>query len=199
MCVPAGFSVTCSTRLVLMTSIRHDKVPPSSGMHIGPNFLWLHKYKPAHCCLSWTVISTEDLSYPSFLTDLIKVQSNQSRKKESQYSSYWINAVPSITDCCLLMKWISPSNSPSPLQVRSCRLGHAKKVCEPQLSGLCMHVILTQGAPVQTVCYVYVCDLTFCVSLVVHLGRLRVTVSEFEVSRGGCVQQSPLSLLIMWQ
>lgn len=30
--VPAGLSVTCCTSWALMTSIRHDKVPPSSGM-----------------------------------------------------------------------------------------------------------------------------------------------------------------------
>ena len=38
-CVPAGSSVTCCMRLVLMTSIRHDKLPPGSGMYIRPCFL----------------------------------------------------------------------------------------------------------------------------------------------------------------
>lgn len=45
--------------------------------------------------------------------------------------------------------------------------------------------------PIQTVCYVHVCDLTLCVSLVVLLGRLRVTVTESEVSSGGCSPQRP--------
>lgn len=52
-------------------------------------------------------------------------------------------------------------------------------------------MLFSLGGPTQTVCSVYVCDLTFCVSLVVHLGRLRVTVSEFEASRGGCFPQRP--------
>lgn len=38
-CVPVGHSVTCCTSTVLMTSIRHDKVPPSTGVHIRPSFL----------------------------------------------------------------------------------------------------------------------------------------------------------------
>lgn len=46
-------------------------------------------------------------------------------------------------------------------------------------------MLFSLKGPIQTVCYVYVCDLTFCVSLVVHLGRFRVTLSEFEASRGG--------------
>lgn len=47
-------------------------------------------------------------------------------------------------------------------------------------------MLFSLKGPNQTLCYAYVCDLTFCVSLVERLGRLRVTVSEFEASQGGC-------------
>ncbi len=70
-CVPAGFSVTCCMSLVLMTSIRHDKVPPSSGMYIGPRFLSTHKYT------NWIVIDTESLSNLSFLFSLIYFKPGQ--------------------------------------------------------------------------------------------------------------------------
>lgn len=47
-------------------------------------------------------------------------------------------------------------------------------------------MLFSLKGPNQTLCYAYVCDLTFCVSLVERLGRLRVTVSELEASQGGC-------------
>lgn len=37
-CVPAGFSVTCCISLAFRTSIRHDKVTPSSGINTGAHF-----------------------------------------------------------------------------------------------------------------------------------------------------------------
>lgn len=49
-----------------------------------------------------------------------------------------------------------------------------------------MCVLFSLKRPNQTLCYAYVCDLTFFVSLVERLGRLRVTVSELEASPGGC-------------
>lgn len=60
-------------------------------------------------------------------------------------------------------------------------------------------MLFSLKGPIQTVCYVYVCDFTFCVSLVVHLRRLRVAVSEFEASRGGYFPQRPPSLCAMLQ
>lgn len=72
----------------------------------------------------------------------------------------------------------SVASTGTQLQVMTClkaeRHGYQDSAC----------MLFSLKGPIQKVCYVYVCDLTFCVSLVVHLGRLRVTVSEFEASRG---------------
>lgn len=63
------------------------------------------------------------------------------------------------------------------------------KGCELQPSGLCMHVILAQGAHQDSLLCACVCDLTLFVSLVEFLGRLRVTVSECEASSCGCIPE----------
>lgn len=64
---PVGSSVTCCTSFALMTSIKPDKVPPSSGMYIRPHF---SQDNQIHACLQWWFYRT--YSHQSLFFSLAK-------------------------------------------------------------------------------------------------------------------------------